>query len=98
MRLNAAQLRKVEEHFGVEAVPEEHSAQPQLKEAFGDHTFFIDAAGLNIIEPETLKGDTEARVVRLASWSSEDQNELVGHYPQFLDATVDIGPDVPPLN
>ncbi len=41
MKLNAVQLQKVEEQFGVEAIPEEDPVTSDLKEAFGDHTFFF---------------------------------------------------------
>jgi hypothetical protein len=95
MKLNAAQLRKVEERFGIEPIPEEHSIQPSLKDTFGDHTFFLDAGGLNIVEPDSSPGSSDAKVVKLASWSTEEKNELVAHRPEVLPTTVDLGPDEP---
>lgn len=100
MRLSAARLRKVEEQLGVKAVPEEHPAVPTLKEAFGDHTFFLDAAGLNIVEPApAAEGDSgespNGNVVKLASWASEERTELQGHEPQMLPVTVELGSDDP---
>lgn len=89
MKLNDAQRRKVEEQFGVEAIPEEHPVSPDLKDAFGDHTFFLDADGLNIVEtasPETTSGN----VVKVASWSGEERKALLPHEPEVLPVTVDL--------
>jgi hypothetical protein len=61
MKLNAVQLRKIEEQFGVEAIPEEEPVTSDLKEVFGDHTFFLDS-GSELVErradqtPETRTG------------------------------------------
>ena len=90
MKLNAVQLRKVEEQFGVEAIPEEDPVTLDLKEAFGDHTFFLDVDGLNIIEPNVIPESSIGNVVKVASWSSDEQTELLRHEPELLPITVDL--------
>lgn len=92
MRLNAAQLSKVEDQIGVEAVSDEHAAIPKLREVFGDHTFFLDARGLIIVEPKPSPETSSGNVVKLASWVEED-TELQVHEPQVLSVTVDLGPE-----
>jgi hypothetical protein len=93
MKLNTAQRRHIEEQLGVEAVPEEHPVTPDLKEAFGDHTFFLDSAGLNIVEPDASPEPSKGKVVKLATWGSEECTELLGHEPEVLPVTVDIERD-----
>ncbi len=94
MKLNAAQLLKVEEQLGVEAVPEEHPLTPDLNEIFGDHTFFLDAAGLNIVEPNPSPESSSGNVVNVATWASDEHTELLSHEPEVLPVTVDLGSDV----
>ncbi len=95
MKLNAGQLRKVEEQFGVEAIPEGDLVTSNLKEAFGDHTFFLDADGLNIVEPNVFPESSIGNVVKIASWSSDEPTELLRHEPEVLPITVDLESDEP---
>ncbi len=87
MKLTAAQLRKVEEQLGIEAVSEEHPNSTRLKEAFGDHTFFLDARGLNIVEPNPSPESSSGNLVKLASWN-DDRTSLLVHEPQVLSVIV----------
>ena len=90
MRMNAAQLEKVEEQLGIEAVPEENPSMGKLREIFGDHTFFVDAGGLNIIERNPEPNDNIGTVIKLASWT-EDHNQLRVHEPEILPVQVELG-------
>ena len=54
MKLDAAQLPKVEQQLGVNAIPEEHPIISDPKEVFGDHTFFIDTVGVMIVVPKPM--------------------------------------------
>ena len=90
MKLNAVQLRKVEEEFGVESIPEEEPVSSDLKEAFGDHTFFLDADGLNIVELKVFPESSIGNVVKVASWLSDEQTKLLRHEPEVLPITVDL--------
>jgi len=87
MKLDTAQRERVEEQLGVEAIPEEHPVTPELKKAFGDHTFFVDSQGLNIIEPNPSSDNLRGNVLKLASWT-EGQDALQGHEPEILPVTV----------
>lgn len=95
MKLSATQIRNVETQLGVQPVPEEHPVTANLKEAFGDHTFFLDAAGLNIVEADQAPDSAGANVVKLASWANEERNQLLGHQPETLAVTVDLDADAP---
>ncbi len=94
MKLNAAQIRKVEAQLGVEAIPEEHPLTPDLTKAFGDHTFFFDSAGLNIVEPSPSPESSSGNVVKVATWASDEHTKLLSHEPEVLPVTVDLGSDV----
>jgi len=97
MRLNAAQGKKIEDEFGIQTISEDHSVYPKLAEVFGDHTFLIDADGLNIVEPTPLPDSSSVSVssgtvVRLASWT-EDQESLTVQEPEVLSVKVDLQTD-----
>lgn len=92
MKLSAAQAKKVEDQFGVETIPDDHPVYPKLAEVFGEHTFVIDSAGLNIVEPNPAPGTTSGTVVRLASWT-EDRSSLSVHEPQVLSVVVNLEVD-----
>ena len=53
MRLTSAQVERTLRQFEFEAraIPDSHPVVPKLTEIFGDHTFFLDSNGLNIVEP-----------------------------------------------
>jgi hypothetical protein len=51
MKLTSAQIERTLSQFEAEAIPDSHPALPRLNELFGDHTFFLDSKGLNIVEP-----------------------------------------------
>lgn len=99
MKLNATQQNHVEEQLGIEALPEENPAMPKLKEVFGEHTFFVDADGLNVVEEHPEEENPAGVVIKLASWA-EDQSQLRVHEPEVLPVTVDLtkpnGPDNSP--
>jgi hypothetical protein len=70
-----------------------YSVLPRLNELFGDHTFFLDSKGLNIVEPtaEPIGGRTQvARVVNLANWSDANTSDLAAHEPEPTDAIVEL--------
>jgi hypothetical protein len=56
MKLASAIIERTLDQFEAEALPDNHPAVPQLSELFGDHTFFLDVDGLNIVEPQSLAG------------------------------------------
>ena len=96
MKLNAAQQSHIEDQLGIEALPDENPAMPKLKEVFGDHTFFVDAEGLNVVEEHPEETNPSGVVIKLASWA-EDHTQLRVHEPEVLPVTVELtkgnGPD-----
>jgi len=77
-------IERTLDQFEAEALPDNHPAVPQLHELFGDHTFFLDANGLNIVEPagSSRAGAQTWKVVKLASWKDSAQTSLTSHKPE----------------
>jgi hypothetical protein len=51
MKLTSAQVERTLGQFEARAIPDDHPVIPQLNDLFGEHTFFLDRNGLNIVEP-----------------------------------------------
>lgn len=92
MKLTATQIKQVEDQLDANPIPEDHPAAPQLKNAFGDHTFYLHPDGLHIVEmvEKEETGQPVANVVKVASWASEERNSLVPHEPQPTTVFVDV--------
>ncbi len=89
MRLNTALVERTLSQFQAEAIPDDHPVIPQLNRLFGDHTYFIDSKGLNIVEPvDPASGTQKAQVVNVASWSEGNPNSLEPHEPEVTDVIV----------
>jgi hypothetical protein len=60
---------------------------------FGEHTFFLDQNGLNIVQLEEFDpdGGPTGKLVRVASWSGKEQ--LKAHDPEPTDMVVMLGPE-----
>jgi hypothetical protein len=56
MKLNSAQLERTLDQFEARPIPDDHPLLPQLNDLFGEHTFFLDHRGLNIVEPVAAAG------------------------------------------
>jgi len=63
---------------------------PRLETRFGHHTFFLDAQGLNIVEPSAAD-DRMGNVVNLASWTDDKRTVLAPHPPEATPVVVDLG-------
>lgn len=94
MKLTAAVISRVEEQREIQILPDEHPVMPQLVEAFGEHTFFLDAAGLNIVEPDPSSDGSNGVVIKLAAWN-EERTELQAHEPEEQPFTVDLSSGAP---
>ena len=90
MKLNSAQLERTLGQFEARAIPDDHPVIPQLNDLFGEHTFFLDRNGLNIVEPAKAAGVAaqSAKVVNLASWSDDDPTGLELHEPEATDIVI----------
>jgi hypothetical protein len=73
MKMNSAQIERTLDQFEGEMVPEDDPVVPQLKRIFGDHTYFLDESGLNIVEPaEPNHRDVRlGAVVNIADWADD---------------------------
>jgi hypothetical protein len=93
MKLTSEQVTRTTNQFEVQALPDSHPAIPQLNELFGEHTFLLDANGLNILEPDDAnpRGRVRAaRVVNLANWSDETLTRLAPHEPEPTGAVIEL--------
>lgn len=92
MKLTEARIDSALHQLEAQAIPENHPATVQLGELFGEHTFFLDAGGLTIIEPVPVQTDGAAdgmgRVVKLARWGDESRKNLTPHEPEYTDIVV----------
>ncbi len=92
MRLTSPLIQRTLSQFEAQAIPENHPSMPELNRTFGDHTFFIDADGLNIVEPtvDTDDGHEAGQVMRVASWQDSNRTSLVAHPPEPTDVVVEL--------
>jgi hypothetical protein len=92
MRLNQAQVEQTLTQFEAQPLPDNHPAVPHLNNLFGDHTFFLDSSGLNVLEPAaTPDADAAARIVNLANWTDENLTSLTPHEPEPTGRMVVLG-------
>ncbi len=83
MKLTSTQVKQTVNQLGAQVLPDEHPAMPQLNSMFGEHTFFVDETGLQVLEP-TPSLDAERQtgeVVSLADWSDPELTRLTAHEP-----------------
>jgi hypothetical protein len=89
MKLNSTQVDQTLSQFHAEVLPDSHPAVRKLNDLFGDHTFFLDGSGLNVLEPtETEKEVQAGEIVSLASWSDETLTSLRPHEPEPTGVVV----------
>jgi hypothetical protein len=89
MKLNSAQLEQTLTQFEAHVIPEDHPLVPKLNELFGDHTFFLDGNGLNVVEAnESAAGAPAGTVVNLANWSDAEWTSLTPHEPEPTEVVV----------
>jgi hypothetical protein len=92
VKLSETRIDKALTQLTAQAVPENHPVMGQLSEIFGDHTFFIDAGGLNIIEPPQSEGagPGTGEVVKLARWFDETRTNLVPQEPEYTALMIEL--------
>jgi hypothetical protein len=95
MKMSAAQIERTVNQLDAEAIPVEHPMMPQLIRLFGEHTYFLDGKGLNIVEPvaaEQADGQIGV-VVNLANWTDASAGSLQPHEPEPTEHVVALEPD-----
>jgi hypothetical protein len=92
MKLNAAQIEQTLHQLDAEAISAEHPMMPQLERIFGDHTYFLDSNGLNIVEPVEVEKNSGQHgvVVNLASWTDAKAETLQPHEPESTRQMIDL--------
>jgi hypothetical protein len=93
MKLNSSQVDRALSQFDAHCLPEDHPAIDQLNRLFGDHTYFLDPNGLNVLEPsESAETDTQiGKIVNLAHWSDDTLTNLMPHEPEPTGVIVSLG-------
>lgn len=93
MKLTTTQIERTLNQLNAEAIPDGHPVIPQLQRLFGDHTYFIDNSGLNIVEPtdSDQQGTELGLVVNLATWNDASPRSLEPHDPQPTDVVIALG-------
>ena len=92
MKLNSAQIQQTLTQFEAQVIPDNHPQVLELKELFGDHTFFLANNGLNVVElNENIRaGATTGMVVNLATWSDAGLTGLTPHEPEPTEVVVTL--------
>lgn len=92
MKLNSMQIERTLRQFPSEAIPADHPVMPQLTQLFGDHTYFLDSDGLNIVEPagQGAQDGQLGVVVCLADWIDGGTAQLAPHPPEATDVVVKL--------
>ena len=93
MKLTSTLIEQTLTQFEAQVIPDGHPALRQLNELYGDHTFFLDGNGLNIVEPvESPEEEVEAgQVINLAVCKDENPPTLAPHEPEPTDVVVVLG-------
>ena len=100
MKLNTAQLERTVNQLQAQALPDNHPLIPQLNRLYGDHTYFLNGEGLNIVEPadqalELPTKDVSAMgvVFNVAYWTDSNPPKLEAHEPEMTENTVSLATD-----
>jgi hypothetical protein len=90
MKLNSAQVEQTLTQLKAQVIPDDHPIVSNLNELFGDHTYFLDGNGLNVVEPsdDTYAGAPVGTVVNLADWSDAHMTSLALHDPEPTEIVV----------
>jgi hypothetical protein len=90
MKLNSAQVEQTLSQFEAQAIPDDHPMVPTLNELFGDHTFFLNSDGLNVVEPNerATARPRSGTVVNVANWTGADLRSLAPHEPESTEIIV----------
>ena len=83
MKLTSALVEQTLRQFEAQVIPDSHPGLRQLNELYGDHTFFLDGNGLNIVEPvDTAEKEVDAGQV---------PPTLAPHEPKPTDVVIILG-------
>lgn len=94
MRLSRARVEQTLNQFEAHVIPDSHPSMSQIKGLWGDHTYFLAANGLNIVEPlgRRESGLETGKVVNLANWADAGATSLAPHEPEPTEIVVEFDP------
>jgi hypothetical protein len=92
MKLNEAEISKTLAQFRAQVLADDHPAVAQFYELFGQHTFFLDARGLNVLELLEVPGmePQEGEIVNIADWSDAHLTKLTTHQPEPTGLVISL--------
>jgi hypothetical protein len=97
MKMNSAQIEQTLTQFDAEAIPADHPMMAQLTRMFGEHTYFLDDTGLNIVEPvedgAAANDGPHGVVINIATWIDPSAASLQPHEPEFTERRVALEPN-----
>jgi len=90
MKLSSAEVELTLTQFEAHVIRDDHPLVPKLSELFGDHTFFLNGDGLNVVElnESAHAGVPTGTVVNLASWRDAQLTSLTPHEPEPTKVVV----------
>lgn len=99
MKLTAAQIDTVRQATGFEPLPEAQAAESGLSRFFGDHTFYMDDAGVYVFEEVEIDGVepageqpvTAVKIAALEPTGNANEVQVRSIAPLLTTTTVDVG-------
>jgi hypothetical protein len=90
MKLSSLQIQQTLNQLDAEVLSDDHPAIAQLKNVFGDHTFFLDAKGLKVLEQIEPPGQEthSGEMVSVADWTDASLTKLSVHEPEPTGTVV----------
>lgn len=92
MKLASVNVDQTMSHLEAQVVPDDHPVNERLVSLFGDHTFFLNQSGLNIVEPAEPgeDGAVTGRVIKLATWTDGSRTSLAPHEREVTEVIVPL--------
>jgi hypothetical protein len=93
MKLNHAQVEQILSQVDARVLPAGDPVDLELNELFGEHTFFLDNSGLNILEAADAEGENveAGEIVNLADWTDMTCTSLRPHAPEPTGVLIALG-------
>jgi hypothetical protein len=90
MKLTEMQIMIAKMAVKADPIPEDHPAAVELRQNFGEHTFYLAEAGLLVFHPtdDAPEGQQSARLVFIAEWTDEGKTELKAIEPQPTEIAI----------
>lgn len=92
MKLNSTQIEQTLNQFNAKVIADDNPVIAELSDLFGDHTFFLDGRGLNVLELiELPQMEPESgEMINLADWSDATLTRLRTHQPEPTGIVISL--------